>query len=318
LLLRGGANVNHQNEDGGTALMGAAYHGRASVVRRLLRADADAGMRDWQADTALKLAQRQGHTACVESLKEHVAAEMGDASSGEAATHASNAGGELSGYAMHERILQKYVRDWQAGLSEEKRARFTSLQKLLTDSGDVDEAFDDVARFVQGQEHPEGVKPEVLKLLLRAAASSYKQRMPNESTDLTPVPISGWILLSVMVGLLGLMWWVSQPRRPRRPRAARRRVRSWAVLGGLPERLALSLRPTHGQSALRCHFDSAYLRTAPWHPPQAPLGLGRRPPKCLARAKPTGRRCPLTARLISGLQAAVWCREGHRDQNYDH
>ena len=95
---------------------------RERGVRRLLRADADAGMRDWQADTALKLAQRQGHTACVESLKEHVAAEMGDASSGEAATHASNAGGELSGYAMHERILQKYVRDWQAGLSEEKRA----------------------------------------------------------------------------------------------------------------------------------------------------------------------------------------------------
>ena len=102
-LLRGGANVNHENEDGGTALMGAAYHGRASVVRRLLRADADAGMRDWQGDTALKLAQRQGHTACVESLKEHVAAEMGDASSGEAATHASNAGGELSGYTCSRR-----------------------------------------------------------------------------------------------------------------------------------------------------------------------------------------------------------------------
>ena len=104
---------------------------------------------------------------------------------------------------MHRRILQKYVRDWQAGLSEEKRARFTSLQKLLTPDGP--EFFDDVASFVQGQEHSEGVDPEVLKVLLRAAASSYKQNLPNESTDLTPVPASGWSLLSVMVGLLGLM-----------------------------------------------------------------------------------------------------------------
>ena len=61
----------------------------------------------------------------------------------------------------------------------------------------------------------------------------------------------------------------------------------------------------------------AFVRT-PWHPPQAPLGLGRRPPKCLARAKPTGRRFPLTARLISGCPAAVWCREGRRPQNYDY
>ena len=45
-------STNHENEEGGTALMGAAYHGRASVVRRLLRADADAGMRVWQVDTA--------------------------------------------------------------------------------------------------------------------------------------------------------------------------------------------------------------------------------------------------------------------------
>ena len=32
----------------------------------------------------------------------------------------------------------------------------------------------------------------------------------------------------------------------------------------------------------------------------------------------TGRRCPLAARLIPGCQAAVWCREGQRCQNYDY
>ena len=78
-------------------------------------------------------------------------------------------------------------------------------------------------------------------------------------------------------------------------------------------------RSIHQHSITSVHHSQGLTRLqTPWHPPQAPPGLGRRPPKCLARAQPTGRRCPLTARLISGCQAAVWCREGHRDQNYDY
>ena len=43
LLLEHGASVDLQDSDGATALMGAAYNGRAAIVRRLLRAGEQLG-----------------------------------------------------------------------------------------------------------------------------------------------------------------------------------------------------------------------------------------------------------------------------------
>jgi hypothetical protein len=62
LLLEAGAAVNLQDEDGSTALMCAAEHGHADIVRLLLgQPDCDSATLDVDGSSALKIALEAGH-----------------------------------------------------------------------------------------------------------------------------------------------------------------------------------------------------------------------------------------------------------------
>lgn len=62
LLLEAGAAINLQDEDGSTALMCAAEHGHAEIVKLLLaHADCDSGIVDVDGSSALKIALEAGH-----------------------------------------------------------------------------------------------------------------------------------------------------------------------------------------------------------------------------------------------------------------
>jgi hypothetical protein len=61
LLLQRGAPVNAQDGSGGTALMNAAWLGCTGCVERLLRAGAEASLRDKKDRTAQDLARARGH-----------------------------------------------------------------------------------------------------------------------------------------------------------------------------------------------------------------------------------------------------------------
>ena len=93
LLLDGNATVDARNSDNVSALMVAATKGRAAVVQLLLNAKASTTARGGMLDaTALNLARRQGHAACVALLepvtpavrptapeaKPHVPSDLGD------------------------------------------------------------------------------------------------------------------------------------------------------------------------------------------------------------------------------------------------
>lgn len=66
LLLDAGAAVNLQDEDGSTALMCAAEHGHAEIVRLLLsHPDCDTSIVDVDGSTALKIAVDAGHSNSV-------------------------------------------------------------------------------------------------------------------------------------------------------------------------------------------------------------------------------------------------------------
>lgn len=69
--LEEGADVNTKDEYGMTALMWAAYHGQADVVRLLLDKGADATVTDQTGLTALDIASAKGHRRVVELLKAH-------------------------------------------------------------------------------------------------------------------------------------------------------------------------------------------------------------------------------------------------------
>ena len=74
-MLDHGASVDLQtSKKGTTALMHAAVHGHAAIVRRLLRAGADIKLRDADGRSALRFATEKGHAECVAAIKEHVAA----------------------------------------------------------------------------------------------------------------------------------------------------------------------------------------------------------------------------------------------------
>lgn len=62
LLLDAGAAINLQDEDGSTALMCAAEHGHAEIVRLLLsHPECDSNMVDVDGSSALKIAVEAGH-----------------------------------------------------------------------------------------------------------------------------------------------------------------------------------------------------------------------------------------------------------------
>ena len=84
----------------------AAHHGYAAIVLLLLRAGADTKLRSVNGKSALQLAKEQGHAACVEAFRQHIAevtasqreaaaGGAGGASSGEAAAGAVAVSGSL-------------------------------------------------------------------------------------------------------------------------------------------------------------------------------------------------------------------------------
>ncbi len=65
-----GVDVNAQDENGGTALMLAAYNGRVEVVQRLLKQKADPNITEKGGGTALMMASSKGYAEVVKLLLE--------------------------------------------------------------------------------------------------------------------------------------------------------------------------------------------------------------------------------------------------------
>uniref|UniRef100_T1H4E6 Uncharacterized protein n=1 Tax=Megaselia scalaris TaxID=36166 RepID=T1H4E6_MEGSC len=62
MLLEAGADINIQDEDGSTALMCAAEHGRIDIVKHLLsQPECDSLIQDVDNSTAFKIAWHAGH-----------------------------------------------------------------------------------------------------------------------------------------------------------------------------------------------------------------------------------------------------------------
>ena len=74
MLLRRGATVDLQNSTGVSALMEAADNNQPAIVRLLLQAGAQMGLRDWADQTAPQIAERKGYTECVGAFREHLLA----------------------------------------------------------------------------------------------------------------------------------------------------------------------------------------------------------------------------------------------------
>jgi len=68
-LVKAGAEVDHQLENGATALMLAAQHGHLDVIYVLLSAKADVNIEASNGATALTLANVHRHFKAVEMLK---------------------------------------------------------------------------------------------------------------------------------------------------------------------------------------------------------------------------------------------------------
>ena len=66
--LAAGAEVNHADQDGVTALMRAAFHGHTEIAQALLAAEAEVNQADKGGDTALIWAAFHGHTETVQAM----------------------------------------------------------------------------------------------------------------------------------------------------------------------------------------------------------------------------------------------------------
>merc|ERR1711965_639920 len=95
LLIRHGADVNLQSSKGYTALMYAGI-GHPAIVLRLLRAGTDTKLRSDDGKTALQWAKENGHAACVEAFRQHIA----EVTAGQREAAAGGAGGASSGEAV--------------------------------------------------------------------------------------------------------------------------------------------------------------------------------------------------------------------------
>ena len=69
LLIANGANVDAQTEFKFTALHCACNTGQASIIESLLKAGADASIKDENGRTALDLAKRGNHTECIKLME---------------------------------------------------------------------------------------------------------------------------------------------------------------------------------------------------------------------------------------------------------
>ena len=72
-LLRAKANPDLQDNDGITALMGAAVKGHEACVKALLRAKANTELLNNYDRTALQSAEIKGHTATAQLIRQHIA-----------------------------------------------------------------------------------------------------------------------------------------------------------------------------------------------------------------------------------------------------
>ena len=72
-LLQHGASVNLQNSYGGSALQAASAEGYDGIVIKLCAAKADLALTDKNGNTALALAEKNQHAACVQALKDKAA-----------------------------------------------------------------------------------------------------------------------------------------------------------------------------------------------------------------------------------------------------
>jgi hypothetical protein len=73
-LLRAKANIDLQNNEGGTALMAAAQQGHEACAKALLRAKANTELLYKDGRTALQFAELEGHTVLIAKLiRQHAA-----------------------------------------------------------------------------------------------------------------------------------------------------------------------------------------------------------------------------------------------------
>ena len=64
-LIRAGADLDHQNKEGITALIVAAFHGRDQVVKVLIEGGAEISLQTNHGWTALDWARKNGHAIIV-------------------------------------------------------------------------------------------------------------------------------------------------------------------------------------------------------------------------------------------------------------
>ena len=69
LLLDNGAEVDHQDRDGWTALMGASRRGHVGIVQTLLAEGAEINHQDNEGWTALYLASQAGREGVVRAVR---------------------------------------------------------------------------------------------------------------------------------------------------------------------------------------------------------------------------------------------------------
>lgn len=70
-LLNGGANINHQNHAGFSALHKSANEGHASIVQKLIRSGIDVSLKDKKGNTAGVTASGNGFTKLKEIIESH-------------------------------------------------------------------------------------------------------------------------------------------------------------------------------------------------------------------------------------------------------
>jgi ankyrin repeat protein len=158
-----------QNSFGATALMAAAGAGQGACVQALLQAKANTELLDNNGDTALKHAQRQGHTAVAGLIRRHLAAA------------ASSSGGPVAPQATQaEKAMQAVrantaMRELLADEAEEQAKRQASpkTSKKKKKAGRAAAAGDEqsVVPSTDAPALPPAATPKLAEVGLRAAIS---------------------------------------------------------------------------------------------------------------------------------------------------
>ncbi len=70
MLALPGADINYQDKNGNSALINAAFHGRAPAVKELIARGANLTLKDNGGDDALAWARKKGTADCVALLEQ--------------------------------------------------------------------------------------------------------------------------------------------------------------------------------------------------------------------------------------------------------